>query len=135
MAKEVGPNKTLAQGMLCILAFRYDLHGDGLCPCTHFVYPAYTNKSLFASQINSVSLLDKTLSQSIQILEKITGTLNLLVCAGYNPKTVSYTIPIDKEKLHLSNGNLTAVKIPIPSKSKLSDNQIDAHKLQLLNGN
>jgi len=77
-------------------------------------------------------LLDKTLSQSIQILEKTTGTLNLLVCAGYNPETVSYTIPIDKEKLHLSNGNLTAVKIPM---SKLSDNQIDTHKLQLLNGN
>lgn len=45
--------------------------------------------SLAPVQVNSISMLGKTLAEALHVLQGVLDRINLLVCFGYDPTTVS----------------------------------------------
>ena len=98
-------------------------------------------------------MLDKTLTETIKILDKVSGKLNLLVCSGYNPspthKSPSHKspLPTDSHKspshklpsVHpFSNGDVMTDKAAIVNRKKSTEKDtrhFNAHNSHLLNGN
>ena len=95
-------------------------------------------------QMNSISLLDKTLAESKKILEKSSEKLGLLVCSGFviqNGASPQHKMP-SSDAHALSNGAVSSEKATMVSRSqsmKKDTQHFDAHNSQLqghlLNGN
>jgi len=85
-------------------------------------------------------LLDKTLTESIKLLDKASEQLSLLVCSGYEPQASSPSWKVSKNTHALSNGSVTSDKAAVVSRNKSTkkgNRHHDAHNSQghLLNGN
>lgn len=49
-------------------------------------------------QVNSLSMLGKTLDEALQMLHVVVDRMNLLVCHGYDPSALGSQKDVDEEK-------------------------------------
>ena len=70
--------------LLCVLLCE-QLRMHLCCFCTKSVDPPSIPPSPSLPQVNSISMLGKTLAEALQVFQGVLDRINLLVCSGYDP--------------------------------------------------